>query len=367
MNKNLKHTRAMAYLRQLCCSGLDKAIVMPEFLRAVAQVIPSSNNCFVLCDDHFPASIMFGYLPAEVASNICELTASYWTVHRLNLMMSLLQAQGVVQDMRQVDPHFYRSDIYHNCFLPLEQHNGMVTTVCQHGVPVGFFSLYRPKMAKIFINEEIAMMLRLMPYVAHAATAAAKQDLEYCENGMTGMMIMDSQGKLCFQSRVAQELLNLASHPFITPVLPQHKAALLTKLAQLCRNLDTIYRGGDAAPPSWCHINGRGRFIFRAQWLDSQAHETGGLIGMTIEHQEPLLLKILRALQDTPLSPIQKEVAALLAQGASNEKICQTLHIKLTTAKDHIKKIYTRLDIERREQLLPILLAKEKEQLIQLH
>jgi hypothetical protein len=39
MNKNLKQTRAMAYLRQLCCSGLDKAVVIPEFLRAVVQVI----------------------------------------------------------------------------------------------------------------------------------------------------------------------------------------------------------------------------------------------------------------------------------------------------------------------------------------
>jgi DNA-binding CsgD family transcriptional regulator len=141
----------------------------------------------------------------------------------------------------------------------------------------------------------------------------------------------------------------------------------MAKLAQLCRSLDTIFRGDDAAPPSWCHFNGRGRFIFRAQWLDNAATEPSGLIGMTIEHQEPQLLKILRALQNVPLSPVQKEVAALLAQGASNEKICITLHIKLTTAKDHIRKIYTKLDIERREQLLPILLAKEKEQLIQLH
>ena len=35
MNRNLKQSSAIAYLRQLCCSGLDKEIVIQEFLRAV--------------------------------------------------------------------------------------------------------------------------------------------------------------------------------------------------------------------------------------------------------------------------------------------------------------------------------------------
>jgi ATP/maltotriose-dependent transcriptional regulator MalT len=60
-----------------------------------------------------------------------------------------------------------------------------------------------------------------------------------------------------------------------------------------------------------------------------------------------------------PLSPVQKQVAALLAQGCSNEKIGQHLHIKLTTVKDHIRKIFTKLDINHREELLPKLLAME--------
>ncbi len=74
---------------------------------------------------------------------------------------------------------------------------------------------------------------------------------------------------------------------------------------------------------------------------------------MTVEHQEPLTLKILRALRNLPLSPTQKEVALLLAQGVSSEMIGRRLHIKPTTVKDHIGKIYTKLDIHHREELLP--------------
>jgi ATP/maltotriose-dependent transcriptional regulator MalT len=52
----------------------------------------------------------------------------------------------------------------------------------------------------------------------------------------------------------------------------------------------------------------------------------------------------------------------LLAQGVSSEKIGEPLHIKYTTVKDHVRKIFDKLDIHQREELL----AKEKEQLIQL-
>jgi DNA-binding NarL/FixJ family response regulator len=67
----------------------------------------------------------------------------------------------------------------------------------------------------------------------------------------------------------------------------------------------------------------------------------------------------LRALGNLPLSPGQKQVAALLAQGYSNEKIGQQLYIKNSTVKDHISKIYTKLDLHNREELLPKLLAIE--------
>lgn len=56
----------------------------------------------------------------------------------------------------------------------------------------------------------------------------------------------------------------------------------------------------------------------------------------------------------------QKEVALLLAQGCSNEIICQRLHIKLTTTKSHIRKIFAKMGIHGREELLPLLLALNK-------
>ena len=128
-------------------------------------------------------------------------------------------------------------------------------------------------------------------------------------------------------------------------------------MSLLCRNLEAVYQGKAAPPPSMQHINGRGRFLFHAYWLNKCNQEPGNLIGMTIEHQEPLTLKILRLLENVPLSPTQKVVVLMLVQGFSYEKIGERLFIKLTTVKDHVGKIYTKLDIHRREELLPKLMA----------
>jgi len=40
------------------------------------------------------------------------------------------------------------------------------------------------------------------------------------------------------------------------------------------------------------------------------------------------------------------------------------MHIKLTTVKDHIGKIFIKLDINRREELLPMLMALDSSEYI---
>jgi DNA-binding CsgD family transcriptional regulator len=366
MNRNLKQTRAITHLRQLCCLGLSKEVVISEFFRAVQNVLPSGNNSFTDVEQQFtPSNIIFEHVVDDL-TEFMAILLNYWTPIRIFRFGSWFANHPVLTNAAVFDEKFEDSDLYNLGQCKYEQHHYMTASVTHLGKPIGMMTLNRPRSQQPFDNQEQAVFVRLMPYVAHAMKATSNNDIQFCEDGTTGMMVMDSQGSILYQSETAKKLLAIASHPVISMEAPQQRSALLAKLALLCRNLDTIFRGEDAAPPSWCHINGRGRFIFRAQWLNSQANEPGGLIGMTIEHQEPLQLKILRGLQDTPLSPIQKEVAALVAQGASNEKICQTLHIKLTTVKDHIRKIYTRMDIEHRQELLPKLLAKEKEKLIQL-
>ncbi|WP_394754128.1 helix-turn-helix transcriptional regulator [Crenothrix sp.] len=193
----------------------------------------------------------------------------------------------------------------------------------------------------------------LLPYISHALQAPDDHNIQYSKTGASGLILMNTQGKIEFMCPEAKNLLALACHPVLTVKAPTGEAAVLQKLTQLCTNLDAIFQGKVAAPPCWSYNNGRGRFIFRAYWLNRQNNEPGHLIGMTIEHHEPVELKVLRALQPMSLSPTQNQVAVLLAQGLSNEQIGTDMHIKLTTVKDHVGKIFKKLDIHSREELLP--------------
>lgn len=51
------------------------------------------------------------------------------------------------------------------------------------------------------------------------------------------------------------------------------------------------------------------------------------------------------------LSPRQQEVFVLLRTGASNKEIARRLGISVSTAKDHVHAILTRLGLERRAQV----------------
>lgn len=354
----MKQSNALAYLRQLCCSGLGKEIVIPEFLRAVQTVIPSGNNTFSGCDKQFkPAYHLTGFDVADMAEFIPLVISSFATTERQSRAFEWFKQHPVLTDTAVWDESFYMSDLYNLVFRRFDQHHCLFAPVIQGGRPVGMLNLFRPRQQKPFDSREQALLVRLLPYVTHALLRPDDENMHFSENGSAGMMVMDTQGAILYLSREAKNLLALACHPVLTLDARGKEDALLAKLARLCRNLDAIFRGQDAALPSWCYTGPHGRFLFRAYWLDKQNNEPSGLIGMTVEHQEPVVLKILRALQHLPLSPTQKEVAMLLAQGISSEKIGERLHIKPTTVKDHVGKIFTKLDIHHREELLPQLLT----------
>lgn len=358
----MKQNNHLAYLRQLCCSGLSKEIVMPEFLRTVKTVIPSDSNMLTGVDEQFVTS--YYMLEFAVADDIAELipvtVSGFLTPERRIRAAAWYGQHPALTDYRILDESFYMSDLYNLVFQRLDQHHCLIAPVIQFGKPVVAVSLFRSRQQKPFNSREQLLCLRLLPYVAHALMHQPDdKDIQYSENGLSGMMLLDAQGTILYISQEAKKLLALANQPVLTLNACIKGRGLLAMVSQLCRNLEAIFRGQAAAPPSYCYTGPNGRFIFRAYWLDKQNDEPGGLIGMTIEHQEPIVLKILRALRNLPLSPTQKEVVALLAQGFSNEKIGERLHIKLTTVKDHIGKIFIKLDIHRREELLPMLLAAD--------
>jgi DNA-binding CsgD family transcriptional regulator len=360
MKQNPKHSHAIAYLRQLCCSGLAKEIVIPEFLRAVKAVIPSHNIVFTGTDDKLGITyFMLESVPDDFFETSASVLGQYFTPERILPFNGWLQTHPVLTNPAIFDKALYKSDVYNLVYCAYDQHHILSSLVLDQGKPFGILNLYRPVKLKPFNSREQALCLQLLPYLVNACGEGVK-DIQYGESGLPGMMVMDTQGQILYLTDEARGLLALACHPVLSFDALSQEAHILMQLSQLCRNLQAVFKGKYTPPPSWCHTNGRGRFTFRAFWLERQNQQPDRLISITIEHQEPLVVKILRGLHGLPLSPVQKQVALLLAQGLANEVIGEHLHIKLSTVKEHVSKIFDKLGIYRRDELMPYLLAVDK-------
>lgn len=220
------------------------------------------------------------------------IISSYYTPERLSLCAAWFQQHPVLSGASVLDGAFYLSDMYNLVYRRFDQHHFLIAPVLLEGKPVGMLGLYRPRQQKPFDSREQALCTQLLPYLAHACVSRDGEGIHYGEPGLPGMMVVNTQGQIQYQTHEAKYLLALACHSVLSKGAHNQEGALLAKLSQLCRRLQAIAQRQHAAPPSWCYTNGRGRFTFRAEWLNKLNNEQDRMISLTITHQEPLSLKI---------------------------------------------------------------------------
>lgn len=356
--------QAVAYLRQICCSGLNSEIVIVEFLRALHHAIPSLRNYYQIVDEEFIPSIHIPdyFIPEfeKLAETFTELFSLAYNPEFVHEHKSLHYQLPFITDRFPLAQKFYKIGYYDLIHRPLDQHYIIEARVMHQGRILGLVALCRSRRSPPFNVNEQRLCVQLTHYVAHAMQVKGDEaELPYADSGESGMMILDKQGAILYMSDSAKQLLTLSRFTATDQCVDNAGDAVMAHLKQLCRQLTAIFEDKPAPPPAWSHTNANGRFNFRAYWLNRQQLEPGGLIGIMIEHQEPLTIKLLRILQTTALSPLQKDVALMLAQGKSNDQIGKHLHIKPNTVKDHLRKIFIKLDIHQREEVLSKLLAME--------
>ncbi|MCP5133475.1 MAG: response regulator transcription factor [Gammaproteobacteria bacterium] len=362
----MKRAKALAALRQLCCLGLNREVLIPEVLHALHAFIPSESNVFTGVNEHIlPTFVITEYVIPEVM----EAVKSEW--NRLYVepyharVLDWYNHHPMITDLRILDDRFYRSDFYHTVFRPYKHYYRVQAKVCIHGAMVGGISLARSQHQQPFDADEIQQLRRLLPYLEHGLQARGEAVTDYVDSGQTGLVILTRNGSVVYLSDAARNLLFLAAYGtfpvgqgrFSPPV------AVPPVLQQLCANLDGIFQGWDAPPPSFTHTNARGRFVFRAYWLQPPTIHTGldtagysptddGLIGVLIEHQEPLRLQLYRNLQGWRLSPREQEVGLALAEGLSQTAIATRLNVSVQTVVTYVRRLYAKLEVHNRAELL---------------
>ncbi|HRX62971.1 MAG TPA: LuxR C-terminal-related transcriptional regulator [Candidatus Competibacter sp.] len=362
----MKRAKALASLRQLCCLGLNREILIPELLRALHAFIPSENNVFNGLNEHLLPTFV---IPEVVIPEVIEILQNEWD--RLYVkpfharVLDWYNHHRVIPDVRILDERFYHSDFYHVVFRPYNQHYRIQAVLKSNGLKVGGISLARSQHQRPFDAEEVQQLKRLLPYIEHGLQARGEAVTDYVDSGQTGLVILTRNGSVVYLSDAARYLLFLATYGAV-PVGQEHVSLAVTVppvLRQLCANLDGIFQGWEAPPPSFSHTNGSGRFVFRAYWLqpptvhlglDARAHPPSedGLMGVLIEHQEPLRLQLHRNLQGWRLSPREQEVGLALAEGLSQTAIAARLNVSVQTVITYVRRLYAKLEVHSRAELL---------------
>ena len=368
----MKQVKAQTYIRQLCCLGLSREIMIPELLRALHMLIPSEDNFFTGLDQNYsPAYVLAEQFAFEALDIYLNQPAQLFTPEYNIRAVQWFTAHRVLPDFRILDQRFYQRDFYHLVMRLNNHHYALQGSVYQDGHVVGMLVLCRPPNQSPFNASHRQQFEQVLPYLDHGWQAArSEMDQDYVDSGRSGLIILSRDGTVVSLSKAARTLLFLATYGALPAgrIHFSHDVAIPPALRQVCARLDQIFQEKDAPPPVCVQSNAGGRFIFRAHWLEPPTLNAGvdrsgsapaanALMGVTIDHQEPLRLRLCRAMHTLRLSIREQDVCLALADNLSYPAIAARLRLSLPTVVTYLRRIHEKLGTNSREGLLKTLLA----------
>ena len=346
----MKHGAALAHIRQLCCLALNPEQIMPALLKSLRELVRADSAAFFWVDSRGDISDMYAerMLPPELMRLYFERhyeSASH--SFRTRLIERVRRGELVAEV--EPDDALQRSEYYNQILMPLEAHRILQGIVRDHGAALGQLSLYRDRRAPAYSAADRDNLETAMRYVAHALALprqAPDTDPSAFQDGdHHALLLCDRRGVVVQASHQAHALLAQVSDVRLGPQTIAGAADQASRriLEPLVRRLEGSERAGTPEPPKTTVLNAWGRYQLRAYWLGAAASSEGS-IGILIQRQEHLLVRLADAMGRISLSPQQRETALLLAQGKTNPEIAEALGVSLNTAHYHVKQLFNKLD-----------------------
>jgi DNA-binding CsgD family transcriptional regulator len=348
------------HIRQLCCLGVTGEQLMPTLLKAVRKLVGADSAAFFWVDARGDMTGLYAerLLPAPVRQLYFE---RFYDADDTSFRRAFAQRASNPDSVVAVSPsaEAEHTAYYNEVLRHLDAHHVLYGIVREQGRALGQLSLYRPKSARTFNNDERGELASIMHYVAHGVSQRSR-------GGATAQSLVDStddaiflvgaDGELRQSSAAAQNLLALSMLGRVGPADRELGDAARPTLRHLVARLREGLGGADVGPPSAVIDNAWGRFLLRTYALGDTQDAT---YAVRIVRQEPLLLQFVDALSGFGLSPQQREIAAGLARGASNQELAQSLGVSGNTVAYHIKQLFARLDTHDRQQMVGRVLGKQ--------
>ena len=352
----MKQSAIRARIRQLCCLGLPGELLMSSLLPALRELVPSDSAGFFWVDASGDMSNLYAerLLPPDVMELYFE---RFYEGREASFRKAFLERAGAPDGVvaTSADADLQKTEYYNEILRRLDAHHVLYGIVREQGAALGQLSLYRRLDAPAFTPRERADLASVMHYVGHGIAVSDARRPEgpayaFEDSDDEAMLVTDRRGGVRHASAKGRRLLLLATMSEINSsnlhAAENDRAASLLKT--LVARLDAVSRGEDAAAPVATVETKWGRHVLRAYWLDDEHQAPDAPVGVRIQRQEPMILRFVHAMGRLPLSPQQREIALMIAQGKSNHEIADALGVSGNTVAYHIKQLFMKLDVHDR-------------------
>ncbi len=357
----MKRSVQLAHIRQLCCLGISGQSLMPALLKALREFVDADSAGFFWVDAKGDMTNLYAdrMLPPGLMKLYFE---RHYDGPEFPFRNSFLQRASAPEAVTSGSPTpaLLRTTYYNEILRHLDAHHTMYAVIRDQGDALGQLSLYRTRNAPAFTAAERTSIRDITRYVAHAVNRPAdlsRKD-QFVDTDDEGLVIVDARGNIVRATAASLNFLAMATrrefNPRTTPLLVGDATPeIVVRLIDRVRQIGV----GGVAPAPREHVDGPwGRFLLSAYTLDDAVTAEPAQLGIHIRRKQPMLVKLAEAMGSLELSPQQREVALLLAQGKSNQEIGAALNVSNNTASYHIKQLFLRLDAHDRAEAVSRLL-----------
>ena len=339
-------------LRQICRLNMPGPVVLPALLPALRQVIRADHAAFFYCDERGNISNLYAERmlpPAEQAQFHDRHSEAQF---RRKYLQRVHAPQPISRD--SVTPQQRQQPYYTEVLARLGVEHMLYAIVRSNGRVLGQLSLYRGAQAPAFTGRDEDLLSEVLHYLGDALALPAPQADAHVQ-GQTveeGMAVFDAQGQLLYADESWGRLIRMAKGDPITPATALYESQSVPRFVQqLLQTIDASPAALHRCDTAW------GKFAFRRHPL--QGPDGTSARGLIVARLAAEPLRLSQGAASLGLSPQQREVAMLLAQGKTNQAIAQALGVSHNTASYHVKQVFARLGVHDRAEVGKALIGEK--------
>jgi DNA-binding CsgD family transcriptional regulator len=349
--------RVFAEVKRLCCGDLDEMGLVCEVIERLRRAVPVDAYCAVAID---PLSGLPTRARAEEMGGIEEANRYFGWVNfqdDVNKYDWMARSRRPVALLSETTGGKLELSVrYREMIAPRglgEELRGVFTT--GDGL-WGGIEVFRSRGSSGFTPREVALLRRITPHLGAGLKAAALRARTPLESGgnsdSPGMLVLDARGRVSHHTESAERLLRDLGD--LEPGWREGlglPAAVLAVAGALKRSLRPENDRDLESVPRLCLRSKSGRWMTLQAAL-SEPRSNGG--GETMILIQPAGLREMAWLNAAAygLSPREREVAELVARGASTRRISRTLFISEHTVQRHLSNTFEKVGVRSRQELL---------------